>query len=182
VTEGAKQYGMVLGGGAVAIALLLFLAVVPARMKLGSAQAQLAGTENEVVQRQQRLRPLGRLTERVGQLEKELRSGHKTLPHQSELGTFLGRISRIVDNQRLTDLEITPGQLVSKGSMFRMPMKLTFCGSLAGVFAFLREMEALPHYTRVDELKLENDARYKGRLTVSLGISVFFQSDEQKQP
>lgn len=183
MTEGAKQYAAVLGGGALLIGLLLFLAVVPSRMKLGTAEAQLTRVENEVVQRQQRLGPLGRLTERVSQLETELRTGRKTLPRQSELGNFLGRISRIVDNQRLTDLEITPGRLVSQGNMFRMPMKMTFCGSMAGVFAFLREVEALPHYTRVDELKLENDSRYKGRLTVSLGISVFFSADgETKKP
>ena len=182
MSKGARQYALLLGGGGLVIATLAFVAVLPARSKLSAAQAQLARVESEIRQRQQRLRPLGTLTERVGQLRKELTSSAKTLTKHSELGAFLKRISRIVDSQRMTDQEITPGQLVTQGKMFRMPMKLTFQGTLAGVFGFLREVEAMPYYTRVDELAVENDPEYEGRLTVSLGLSVFFKRDEAKTP
>jgi Tfp pilus assembly protein PilO len=182
VTEGVKQYATVLGGGAVVIGLVSVLAVLPARSKLGAAQAGLDAVEGQIVESQQRLRPLGRLTERVAQVEGELRTGRKALLRQSELGTFLERVARIAADQRLTGLEPTPGQMVAEGELFRMPMKLTFSGQLAGVFAFLRETEALPYFTRVDELKLGNDARYTGKLTATLDISVFFSADDPKKP
>ena len=178
MSDGARQYAIVLGGGALLIAVLTVLAVIPARVRLGEAQAQLKRVESEIVHCRRRLSPLGRLDTRVRKLENELKNSHKTLSKKSELGNFLGRISRIVAGQRLADLETTPGQLVSTGNIYRMPMRLTFGGTLAGVFGFLREVEALPHYTRIDELKIENDAKYTGRLTVTLEMSVFFSRDE----
>ena len=180
MSKGARQYALLLGGGFIVIAVLAFVLMLPARNKLSAAQAQLVHIDGEIGRRQQRLRPLGSLTQRVNRLEMELKNASKTLPSHSALGAFLGRISRIVDSQRLSDLEITPGHLVTQGQMFRMPMKLTFGGTLGGVFAFLRELERLPYYTRVDELKIENDSKYTGRLTISLGISVFFSRDKQK--
>jgi Tfp pilus assembly protein PilO len=177
VGEGLREYLIVLGGGLLAIAAVTVLAVIPARVKLAEAQGQLERVENEVGHRRRRLMPLGRLDVSVRKLDTELKSSRKALPDRDELGNILGRVNRIVESQRLTDLEITPSEPVARGDVYRMPMRLTFAGTLTGLFAFLRELEGLPHYIRVDELKIENDARYSGRVTVTLEVSVFFRRD-----
>lgn len=97
------------------------------------------------------------------------------VPADKALGAFLQRITAVMAEHKLTDPVVLPGKEQETADLGRIPIQMTCEGTLANLFDFFNALGTLDRVVRIENVVLENDENFTGKLTVRAEACIFYQ-------
>ena len=154
-----RQLAVVAG---LAIAAFLLLVYFPSTAALQSLRERIRSGLAQLEVDQERSRSLPQLRATSEQLERQL-SAFKPIGTEAAVGEFIGRAAEMSTQLRLRDLSCQPANSTVSGSLVATPVLLTASGDFANVYAFLRQCEQMPQWTRVQKLRIRQQPKQGDR-------------------
>ncbi len=121
------------------------------------------------------------LTRRLRDTENIVALYDVRVPPEGTLGTFLQRMAGIMTGRRLTNQEVVPGKAWETDGLTCIPVQVTCAGTLADVFSFFNDLQALNRLVRVEKVALINDSGLTGRIHMRMEGVVFHQTSKQSK-
>lgn len=123
--------------------------------------AQIIAAKAEMQMKETRLAELRKLTDRIGDLDREIvnwesalhRLGEK-LPDAEGIDAILGQITELAQTNRLFVRSIRGEKAIPAANYMELPLRTTIEGSFDGFYQFMLDIEALPRITRVHNLRM----------------------------
>lgn len=95
------------------------------------------------------------------------------IPDQSDLGPFLEDVSRIADELRLANRDITPSREVKCRELVILPIEISFQGPFDSAYSFITRLETLPRIARIQRLEFTMLSDQPGELSSSMTVFVY---------
>jgi Tfp pilus assembly protein PilO len=165
--------------GALMVALLAAfyaLGYRPQLARLRQLQQEIAQSQYELRQSEDRTRSLPTVAADVKQLRQQL-SESRQLPPQQELPQFLKDIAGIGQDCSLHAFSFKQGMPAHGDLYCELPITLSFDGDFVDAFNFLRRAETMPRLVRVRELNIRAKDSASGRVDVQLSMNVYASAD-----
>lgn len=163
---------MLIGFGCIALAFVA-LGVMPHVMTTRSLQARINTLTSDIENSKAQSQELGDLTRRVQVIKAEVRNYDRLVPAHQDLGTFLGELSRELDNAGLKDIMVRALPPTVLGRTQQLPIEIKANGSFEQVQGFMTRLENLPRMSSVSRLVIESDQGMSGKVSVELMISIY---------
>lgn len=155
---------------------------------------QIRAAKAEMQKKEVRLAELRKLTDRIGDLDREIvnweaalkRLGEK-LPDAEGIDAILGQITEIAQTNRLFVRSIRGEKAIPAANYMELPLRTTIEGSFDGFYQFLLDIEALPRITRIHQLKMSrmepnrgDDRQIEpGTMKAEFVLSIYFDPGSQ---
>jgi Tfp pilus assembly protein PilO len=175
--------GSVLGLTALFLAALL----LPGVRDLRRQRARIGEELQAVAARQQEVGHVGELYASNLEMERQVREQRRQLPADRQFGEFLNALSESLRRRKIGQYVVQPGPeqtldearlpdplRVAAGTAI-LPVRISFEGSFAQVFDFLKDVEDLPRLSHVESMKVRNDEHGPGRVRAEIVLHTFHQ-------
>ena len=172
----AKGRLAVLGIMTVIVVVAMVFAFLPQQEKLGELQIQVQARQASLENANREAAVVPALCEEAELLRGRYQDFDRSLPHQQDLGEFLGQISHKVRQEGLHGHLIEPGNPISGDLFHTLPINMRFNGDYVSTGTFLRELHDMERLTRVQRLKIsrDEDASADAPLDIELQINIYF--------
>jgi len=97
------------------------------------------------------------------------------IPKERALGPFLQTIDDLMNEHKLTEQAVTPGDEIVAGEMICIPVTMQCNGTLARVFEFHRHLRAMDRIIRIEHVKLANDTEFSGRVHMETRAVIYYR-------
>lgn len=163
--------------------LLVGMAYVSYAYMIKPANQHLSEAQDQVQQKQAKLRELERatasaqdLTQQLIKVEEAIAVFESKLPSESEIDTILSDITVIAQRNGLASKKIRTLKIKEKSGCFEQPLEMELAGNFNSYYAFLLELEKLDRITRISELSLQKQSKNEGHTQARFVLSIFFQN------
>ncbi len=119
---------------------------------------------------------LAHLKTRLRDTERVVERFDACIPPERALGGYLKQVADIMAERGLTDQVVLPGKEVQTGDLGCIPIHVTCKGTLAQLFGFFSRLQTLDRLARIENVTIENDAGFTGRLRLQVEMAIFYQS------
>ncbi len=169
-----------------AIALLfvsdfVFCGYIPSQNRLQALERARVQQEDMIRMAAAQGEELPRLRRRLQDTSRVVERYETYVPAEGTLGTFLQHIAGIMTARHLTDQVVVPGKECAGEGVNGIPVHMTCSGSLADVFGFFNDLEALDRLVRIGQVTLTNDSAFTGRLSLQIEATIFYQVPKQER-
>ncbi len=131
----------------------------------------LAGAQGmEVARLKSKLRDTEQLVERFD----------AAVPPERMLSGFLQQIAGIMAQCDLTDPAVLPGKELEAKDLGCIPVHVTCTGTLSQLFDFFSRLRTMDRLVRIETVRIQNDAGFRGQLNLEADVAVFYQSARLK--
>ncbi|UCG46867.1 MAG: type 4a pilus biogenesis protein PilO [Phycisphaerales bacterium] len=121
-------------------------------------------------------RKIPALKEQLDKLSLAVGNYESCIPQERALGPFLHRIADLMNEHKLTEQSVTPGEEVAAGELCCIPVTMQCKGTLARVFEFYRHLRGLDRIVRIEQVKLTNDAEFSGRVRMETRAVIYYRA------
>ena len=121
-------------------------------------------------------RQLTMLKEQLQQLQADFGEYEANIPEQRSVGTFLGKIADLMNENNLKDQQITPGREIEAEKPNCIPVSRHCKGELSQIFKFYRQLQDMDRLVRIEKVKLTNDSSYNGRASMATDVVVYYRT------
>lgn len=121
-------------------------------------------------------RHLPLLEDRLFTLELRLGDYEASIPDQRAHGMFLHRIADLMKEHKLDDQVITPGDEIEAGKFNCIPISMRCKGELSQITQFYRRLQTLDRLVRIEKVRLSNDEKYGGRISMETEAVVYYRA------
>lgn len=142
--------------------------------------AELRRTQDQIQQRKlaladaalqsERLRDL---TQQAKFLQLQVRDYDRLVPENKDLGTFLGQLSRELDDAGMQNTSVRALVSTTLGKVQQLPIEIRGTGTFEQFQSFLTRLENLPRLSSISRLNAESDAAMTGKVTVDITLSIY---------
>jgi Tfp pilus assembly protein PilO len=139
-----------------------------------SAQT-LAVTKSEAEGRQ-----LPVLKEQLLKLQQAVGSYELNIPAERALGGFLQKIADLMNQHNLEEQVVAPGKEVIAGNLKCIPLDMQCKGKLSQIFEFYKQLQQLDRLVRIEQVKLENDNSFGGRVSMHTKAVIYCRAEAPK--
>jgi Tfp pilus assembly protein PilO len=154
---------------------------LPAQERLKSLKQAWAQQQRIVMMGATQGAELPALTQRLQDTEDIVALYDVRVPPEGTLGTFLQRMAGIMTGRRLTNQEVVPGKAWETDGLTCIPVQVTCAGTLADVFNFFNDLQALNRLVRIERVALGNDSGMTGRIHMRMEGVIFHQTPRQSK-
>jgi Tfp pilus assembly protein PilO len=113
----------------------------------------------------------------LSSLQAELEDYQTSIPSQNKFGLFLQQIADLLNQNSLKEQQITPGQEMQQDELTCIPVRIQCKGRISEIFEFIRQLQNLGRYIRVEPTKFENDSQYSGIVNMDLGMVIYYRTN-----
>ncbi len=121
-------------------------------------------------------RKLPLLEEQLLELQTRLADYEANIPEQRAHGMFLHRIADLMKEHDLDDQVITPGTEIEADKFNCIPVIMQCKGELTQISEFYRRLQTLDRLVRIEKVKLSNDDKYGGRVSMETKAVVYYRA------
>ncbi len=121
-------------------------------------------------------RQLAMLKEQLQHLKADFREYEANIPEQRSVGTFLGKIADLMNENNLKDQQITPGREIETDKLNCIPVSMQCKGELSQIFKFYRQLQEMDRLVRIEKVKLTNDSSYNGQASMATEVVVYYRT------
>jgi Tfp pilus assembly protein PilO len=116
------------------------------------------------------------LKEQLLQLQARLGNYETNIPEQNTFGSFLGRITDLMNQNNLKEQEVKPSEEVKTDKLNCIPVSIRCKGELAQIFRLYRQLQTLDRLIRIEQIKLSNDGKYKGQVSMETKAVIYYRA------
>ena len=123
--------------------------------------AELRDARAEISAKEKRLSELNILTDRIGDLgreiaqrEEDLERLNQKLPDREGVDRILEQVTQLAQKSQLNVRSVKGEKAVPAGLAMELPLKTVIEGNFEGFYQFLLDVESLPRITRVHAMKI----------------------------
>ena len=116
------------------------------------------------------------LKEQLQKLRMELQGYESKIPDQRDFGTFLGRITDLMNENNLKEQSIEPGEIIAAEKFNCIPVSMQCRGRLTQIFKFYDCLQDLGRLIRIERVKLSNDAGYTGQVSMETKAIIYYRA------
>ncbi len=171
-----KSTLLMLGAVAAVVAVATFMIYMPQSRQLKLVRTQIVTQEQSLMADSEMASVVPLMLEQVQAMKRQYKDFDRRLPKRQELGGFLREISADLEEKELTGQLIEPGSPASEELFHTLPIIMRFNGSYLSVASFLRSLEDMERFTRIEKLQITRDKKASGsaKLDVELHINIYF--------
>jgi len=120
----------------------------------------------------------------IRRINEQLAGYRSRITPTADVGAFIEEVSAIAAQLNLRDRTIVPQASERRGSIWVLPIRISFVSGFAESFNFLRNIECLPRAVRVTELVVERlqgadgepVQRDEGQVRTKLAVQIFYEA------
>jgi Tfp pilus assembly protein PilO len=171
-----KQFVMSIAVIALAIAFVLFQ-FVPLNKKakiLKAAKLDLIA-ENAAVMAKQKALP--QICKEIEQIEAQIGNFDVKIPVSRSHGSFLQRLTLVMEQQGLTELVVQPGVETKIAERSCIPVKVNCKGELIQIFNFFKALEKFERIIQIEEVSLAGDDKFDGNVKMQAKVNIFYRTE-----
>ena len=98
------------------------------------------------------------------------------IPSDRRFADLWHRIAEAMNRQNLQDQVVQPGRETTSQIVGCIPITIQCSGTLEQIFEFLKSLSDFERLIRIEELQLQNDADYSGRIKLDATARVYYQA------
>ena len=121
-------------------------------------------------------RKLPLMKEQLLELQARLANYEANVPEQNTFGGFLGRIADLMNENNLTEQEITPGEEIKADKFNCIPVTMRCKGKLTQIFKLYRQLQRLDRLVRIELVKLSNDSDFSGQVSMETKAFIYYRA------
>ena len=114
-----------------------------------------------------------------GELQKlrvELHDYEAKIPDQRDYGSFLRKITDLMNEHSLEQTNIEPGDMIEADEFNCIPVRMECTGRLAQIFHFYGSLQTLDRLVRIEQVKLSNAADYSGLVSMETKAVIYYRA------
>lgn len=167
--------------GALFVADFVFYGYLPSQRRLEALRQSRSEQERMIRMAAERRAELPKLKAHLKDVEEIVSHYEAYVPAEESLGEFLQEIAHIMTDNQLTDQVMVPQAEMECDGIRCIPIQMNCKGSLADVFGFFRDIQAMDRLVRIEKADLRNDTEYTGQVSVNTRAVIFYrpQHDEE---
>jgi Tfp pilus assembly protein PilO len=116
------------------------------------------------------------LREQLQKLRVKIEDYESKIPDQRDFGSFLGRITDLMDEHNLKEQSIEPGEIIAADQFNCIPVSMRCKGRLTQLFNFYDRLQDLDRLVRIEQVKLFNDAGYNGQVSMETKAIIYYRA------
>ena len=118
--------------------------------------------------------PPGR--EQLLQLQTAVENYERQVPAQRELGVFLHRIAKLMNEHNLREQLIQLDKEIKAGELNCIPVNMQCKGELSQIFEFYRGVQGLDRLVRIEHVKLVNNGDFSGEVIMQTKAVIYYRA------
>lgn len=116
------------------------------------------------------------LREQLLQLQIELEDYESKIPDQRDFGSFLSKITELMNEYHLKDQSIEPGEVMAADKFNCIPVSMQCKGRLTQLFNFYDRLQDLDRLVRIEQVRLVNDTGYNGQVSMETKAVIYYKA------
>jgi len=168
-----KDTWIMLGVMAAVVVATTAVVYMPQTRKLEDMRAQITSQKALLASNAQRAAVLPEVAGRVEQMKILYQELDRRIPGRTELGGFLREISEHVQNSKLTNELIEPGNPSREELFHTLPIIMKLRGPYLALADFLKRIGKMQRLARVQKLNVSSDPK-TGELEIELQMNIYF--------
>ena len=173
--QGKQQITICVIGTAI-VCVFVLLWHVPLRGKMNAVRQAKTERALAIAKGTADTRQLPLLEEQLLKFQTRLGDYEAHIPEQRAHGVFLHRIAELMKENNLDEQVITPGKEIEAGKFNCIPVSMQCKGELAQISEFYRRLQTLDRLVRIEKVKLSNDDKYGGRVSMETEAVVYYRA------
>lgn len=161
--------------GVVVCVFMLFW-YLPLRKKIKAIRQTKAAQSVVIAKGAADSRKLPLMNEQLLELQARLANYEANIPEQNTFGGFLGRIADLMNENNLTEQEITPGEEIKADKFNCIPVTMRCKGKLTQIFKLYRQLQRLDRLVRIELVKLSNDSDFSGQVSMETKAFIYYRA------
>jgi Tfp pilus assembly protein PilO len=118
--------------------------------------------------------------EQLEQLRTAVANYERQVPAQRDLGAFLHRIADLMNEHNLGGQLVQPGEEISAGPLYCIPVSMQCTGRLAQIFRFFKSLQNLDRLVRIERAALTNDQDFSGEVSMQTRAVIYYRTDDEQ--
>ena len=150
---------------------------LPLRKKMVTVKQARADQISTVTKGMADAQQLPVLESKLQKLRVKLQGYETKIPEQRDFGSFLGKITDLMDEHSLKEQIIEEtGEMVEAGMFNCIPVSMKCKGRLTQLFNFYSCLQALDRLVRIERVRLTNDADYNGQVSMETKAVIYYRA------
>ncbi len=170
-----QQITICVVAGVVVCVFMLFW-YLPLRKKIKAIRQTKAAQSVVIAKGAADSRKLPLMNEQLLELQARLANYEANIPEQNTFGGFLGRIADLMNENNLTEQEITPGEEIKADKFNCIPVTMRCKGKLTQIFKLYRQLQRLDRLVRIELVKLSNDSDFSGQVSMETKAFIYYRA------
>lgn len=154
----------------------------PAYRDIRKLSAELERIDAQLRENRGKVIGLSDLSQQVGNIESEIRTGRKVIPRQGELSEFLRELSERLQSSRLSEASVSTKPTIDGPGYVTMPIGISFTGDSRAAYAFIKQLENMPQLVQVTGLRFNTDKDAGATVQASLDLNTFYYPAKEGTP
>jgi Tfp pilus assembly protein PilO len=171
----SQQIAICAMAGAIVCVFVLFW-YLPLRKKMATVKQAKAEQILTIAKGAADAQQLPVLERQLQKLRLELHDYEAKIPDQRDYGSFLRKITDLVNEHSLEETIIEPGDMVEAGEFNCIPVSMQCTGRLGQIFNFYGSLQALDRLVRIEQVKLSSDADYSGLVSMETKAVIYYRA------
>ena len=170
-----QQISICVVAGVVVCVFMLFW-YLPLHKKMKAIRQAKAAQSLAIAKGAADSRQLPLIKEQLLELQARLGNYEANIPEQNTFGGFLGRIADLMNENNLTEQEITPGEEIKADKFNCIPVTMRCKGKLALVFKLYLQFMTLDGLFRIYLLNLSNYSDFSGQVSMETKAFIYYRA------
>lgn len=174
-----KQMIIIAAGAAILAGFFIFR-YLPLQSKLSRLEQKQAEQSLIIKKAQLKSKELSRLKDKKEQLESLVGDFNRKVPSEKKLGSFLQRITGLMDAHNLKGQVIEPGNQKVENDLNCILINMKCRGGLEEIYDFFASLQRLDRAIRIQQVRLKNNDGYSGNVNMSTEAVVYSTAGKEK--
>lgn len=120
------------------------------------------------------------ITEKYEILKQKVGNFDSRVPGQIDLGLFLEKLAKVMEDNNLKEHSIQPGKEETTEKISCVPISMKCKGTFEQIFEFFKDFQSLEREIRIEDVKLTNDKDLTGELTMQAEAVIYYRPQVNK--
>ena len=159
----------------VVVCVFMLFCYLPLHKKIKAIRQTKAAQSLVIAKGAADSRQLPLMKEQLLEFQTRLTNYEANIPEQNTFGGFLGRIADLMNENNLTEQEITPGEEIEADKINCIPVIMRCKGKLTQIFKLYRQLQTLDRLIRIELVKLSNDSDFSGQVSMETKAFIYYR-------
>lgn len=115
------------------------------------------------------------LEQLTARMERDAADFDRKVPAERQFADLWGQIAEMMNRHQLDNQVVRPGDETENQNINQVILDIECQGTLNDIFAFIQDIEQMERLVRLEQLELQNDADFSGRVKLVAKALVFYQ-------
>jgi Tfp pilus assembly protein PilO len=176
----AKQQVLIIMAAVVLACGYVAFRYLPMRKLSMELNQEKATQESLIAQAEVKEAQLPGLQKHLEELQEKLANFDSSIPTDTQLGQFLGKIASLMDEHDLSEQQIAPQNPIENTQLVCIPVTMKGTGRLEQIRDFCQSLQQLNRAIRIEKFHLTNDNEYSGRVHMETEAVIYHRKQTDK--